>query len=436
MARNFELAKIANNSNEICPCDDAIATTRHGFICDGFWEARERTRNPDLASTSALALMQRMEPLSAAPAPTSIALDQLDLGIASAWRLRPSGLLTGSTAIAASASGDGLPLAGSATVFTLVELLARTPGGIVAALAPLRRFQNWTAQQPGAARQDIESQLRRSSESRAPFAGLSLDRPRIMGIINVTPDSFYTGTGADPAKAIALGQSMIEAGADILDIGGESTRPGAAAVSEAEELRRLEPVVRALAPLGAVISVDTRKAAVMAAALSWGARIVNDVAALEGPGSLETVARSDASAVLMHMQGEPATMQQGPRYDLASLDVADYLEARIAACIAAGIAPHRLVVDPGFGFGKNVAHNLELLGRLSLLQGLGCGVLVGLSRKSTIGRLSGASLEERLPGSLASALYALSQGAQILRVHDVAETRQAVAVWRGIAAGA
>lgn len=375
-----------------------------------------------------------MEPLSPSPVPTVIELDQIDLGAASAWRLRPSGLMAGATAIAASASGDALPLAGGEIVFTLVELLARTPDGILAALAPLRRFQLWTNRQPEAARQRIASQLRRLSESREPFAGLSLDRPRIMGIVNVTPDSFYTGTGADPAKAIALGRAMIEAGADILDIGGESTRPGAAPVSEAEELRRLEPVVRALAPLGAVISVDTRKAAVMAAALSWGARIVNDVSALEGPGSLETIAQTGACAVLMHMQGEPATMQRGPRYDLASLDVADYLEGRIASCIEAGIEPHRLVVDPGFGFGKAVAHNLELLGRLSLFQGLGCGVLVGLSRKSTIGRLSGAPLEERLPGSIASALYALSQGAQILRVHDVAETRQAVAVWRGIAA--
>ena len=335
------------------------------------------------------------------------------------------------------ASGNALPLAGGETVFTLIEILARTPDGIVAALAPLRRLQLWTSQQREAERHQIETRLRRLSEPRESWAGLSLDRPRVMGIVNVTPDSFYTGNATDPDKAVALGRAMLAAGADILDIGGESTRPGAAPVAEEEELRRLEPVVRALANLGAVISVDTRKAPVMAAALSWGARAINDVSALEGAGSLETAARTGASVVLMHMQGEPTTMQHAPSYELASLDVAEYLGRRIAACVEAGIELHRIAIDPGFGFGKTLEHNLELLGRLSLFQGLGCGVLVGLSRKSTIGRLSGgAPVEARLPGSIAGALNALSQGAQILRVHDVAETRQAIAVWQGIAAGA
>lgn len=338
--------------------------------------------------------------------------------------------------MAALASGNALPLAGGETVFTLAEILARTPNGVVAAFAPLRRLRLWVCQQDDGQRDRIEIQLARLSEPRESWAGLKLDRPLVMGIINVTPDSFYTGDNSDPDKAIALGRAMLDAGADILDIGGESTKPGAAAVPEEEEVRRLEPVVRALANLGAVVSVDTRKARVMAAAISWGARIINDVSALEGAGSLDTIAQIGACVVLMHMQGEPATMQQAPRYDLASLNVADYLGRRIATCVDAGIEPHRIVIDPGIGFGKTAEHNLEILARLALFHGLGCGVLVGLSHKSTIGRVTGAPVEARLPGSIAGALHALSQGAQILRVHDVAETRQAIAMWQAIAAGA
>jgi dihydropteroate synthase len=258
-----------------------------------------------------------------------------------------------------------------------------------------------------------------------------------MGIVNVTPDSFYFGSGVDPKPAIALGRSMIEAGADLIDIGAESTRPGAKPVSEEDEMHRLEPVVRALATAGAVLSVDTRHARVMEAALAWGARAINDVSALEGEGSLDAIARSGAPVVLMHMRGEPATMQRDPHYALASIDVAAYLAERIARCETAGIPRHRIVVDPGIGFGKTVAHNLEILARLTLFQALGCGILVGLSRKSTIGQVSGgAPVEQRLPGSLAGALQAVRQGVQILRVHDVAETKQAVAIWQAIAEGA
>lgn len=378
-----------------------------------------------------------MQPLPAAPVPTAIELDRLDLAAVSALRVRPIGLLTGSPAMAALAGGNALPLAGGETVFTLTEILAHTPNGIVAAFAPLRRLRLWASQQNDGERDRIEIQLTRLSEPRESWAGLTLDRPRVMGIVNVTPDSFYEGNSADPQKAIALGRAMLKSGADILDIGAKSTRPGAAFVPESEELRRLEPVVRALGDLGAVISIDTRKASVMAAAISWGARIINDVSALEGAGSLPAIAQTGACVVLMHMQGQPATMQHSPSYDLASLDVADYLGRRIASCIEAGVQPHRIVVDPGIGFGKTVEHNLEILARLTLFHGLGCGVLVGLSRKSTIGRVSGgAPAEARLPGSIAGALHALSQGAQILRVHDVAETRQAIAMWQAIAAGA
>ena len=381
--------------------------------------------------------MTLMPPLPTAPAPTAIALDELDADAANCLRLRPVGLLTGSAAMAALANGTALSLAGGDTVFTLVEVLARNASGIVAALASLRRLRLWASQQSENARDRIEIQLARLSEKRERWAGLALDRPLVMGIVNVTPDSFFFGSGDDAEKAVALGRAMIGAGADILDIGGESTRPGAAPVPQDEEMRRLEPVVRALANAGAVISVDTRKAAVMEAALVWGARIVNDVSALEEAGSLDVIARSNAAVVLMHMRGEPETMQRGPSYDLASLDIADYLAARIAACVAAGVPPHRIVIDPGIGFGKTVEHNLEVLARLTLFHALGCGVLVGLSRKSTIGRVSGgAPVEARLPGSIAGALQALRQGVQILRVHDVAETRQAIAMWQAIAQGA
>ena len=378
-------------------------------------------------------------PIPSAPATqaaTSVALDTLDPGKASSFHFRPLGLLTGSAATAARAAGYALPLAGSETIFTRIEVLARTENGIVSAHASLRQLRLWIDVQNKDERERIEIALARISEVRKSWAGLALDRPLVMGIVNVTPDSFFFGND-DADKAVALGRAMLAAGADILDIGGESTRPGAAPVPEDEEMRRLEPVVRALASAGAVISVDTRKAAVMNAARGWGARIVNDVSALEDVGSLDAVARSRMPVVLMHMRGEPGTMQRDPCYELASLDVMDYLAGRIDACIAGGIPLDRIVVDPGIGFGKTIAHNLEILARLSLFHGLGCGVLIGISRKSTIGWLSGgAAVEARLPGSLAGALYALEQGAQILRVHDVAETRQAVAVWRAIAQGA
>jgi dihydropteroate synthase len=339
--------------------------------------------------------------------------------------------------LAALESGDALRLAGSDVAFTTLEILARTNDGIVSALTSLAQLRAWLAAKNQAARVEIETQLFHLSAARATWAGLKLDRPLVMGIVNVTPDSFYSIGSGDAGAAIALGRAMVAAGADILDIGGESTRPGATLVPQEEEMRRLEPVIRALADSGATISVDTRKPRVMAAALSWGARIINDVSALEGEGSLEAVARSNAAVVLMHMRGEPETMQRDPRYALASPDVSDYLAARIAACAAAGLSPDRIVVDPGIGFGKTVAHNLEILARLTLFHALGCGVLVGLSRKSTIGRVSdGAPVEARLPGSIAGALAALHQGVQILRVHDVAETRQAIAMWQAIASGA
>lgn len=381
--------------------------------------------------------MNPIPPSALASAPKRIALDQLRPDAVRRLYLRPVGPLMGSIALVALESGDALRLAGSDVAFTTVEILARTDDGIVSALTSLTQLRAWLAAKNRAAHVRIETQLSHLSAARPIWAGLKLDRPVVMGIVNVTPDSFYSVGSGDTRTAIELGRAMIAAGADILDIGGESTRPGASPVPEDEEIHRLEPVIRALADSGAAISVDTRKSTVMAAALSWGARIVNDVSALEGEGSLEVVGQSNAAVVLMHMRGKPETMQRDPRYALASLDVSDYLAGRIAACAAAGISPDRIVVDPGIGFGKTVAHNLEVLARLTLFHALGCGVLVGLSRKSTIGRVSGgAPVEARLPGSIAGVLAALHQGVQILRVHDVAETRQAIAVWRAIVSGA
>lgn len=267
------------------------------------------------------------------------------------------------------------------------------------------------------------------------FAGLSLDRPRLMGVINVTPDSFSDGGKFLAAEAaVAHGRALLAAGADILDIGGESTRPGARPVSPADEMARIIPVVEALAAEGALLSVDTRHAGVMAAAIAAGAAIVNDITALDGdPRALDLVADSGVSVVLMHMRGEPSGMQRDPRYDDAPGEVRDYLAGRLAVCRAAGIADHRLCVDPGIGFGKTVRHNLEILAGLGRLAELGVAVLVGVSRKSFIGRLSReAPADRRLAGSLAAGLAAVSRGAHILRVHDVAETAQALTVWQAI----
>lgn len=281
--------------------------------------------------------------------------------------------------------------------------------------------------------------LERIEAPRPPLAGLPLDRPRIMGIVNVTPDSFSDGGAFSSAQAAIDHALRLEAeGADILDIGGESTRPGSEAISIDEELQRVMPVIEGLAGrTKALISIDTRKAEVMRRALAAGAHIINDVAALTyEPACLEVAAASDAPVILMHAQGDPRTMQAAPYYDDCLLDVYDWLAARIAACEAAGIPRSRLVIDPGIGFGKNLTHNLELLAGLTLLHGLGVPLLLGASRKSFIGMLTGVkSARERVPGSIAAALQGAAQGVQILRVHDVAETRQALTVWEAMRRG-
>lgn len=258
---------------------------------------------------------------------------------------------------------------------------------------------------------------------------LSLERPLIMGIVNVTPDSFSDGGRFfDDARAVEHGLALVAEGADLLDIGGESTRPGAAPVSEAEELDRVLPVVEGLIHAGVPLSVDTQKPAVMRAALAAGADMINDVNALLAPGALEAVAASNAAVCLMHKQGEPRTMQINPSYEDVVGEVRAFLAARIAAARAAGIAQDRIVIDPGFGFGKNLQHNLELLRHLGDLASLGVTVLAGLSRKSMLGSITGAPVEARLHASVAAALLAALKGARILRVHDVRPTREALAV--------
>jgi dihydropteroate synthase len=259
---------------------------------------------------------------------------------------------------------------------------------------------------------------------------IDLARPVVMGILNVTPDSFSDGGRFhEPAAALERARQLVEEGASIVDVGGESTRPGAKPVATDEELRRVLPVFERLAAsLPVPLSVDTRKPEVMRAALAAGASLVNDVSALAAPGALEAVAASDAAVCLMHMQGEPGSMQAAPRYDDVVAEVRAFLSGRAAACARAGIGRERLVVDPGFGFGKTLEHNLALLAGLPELAADGLPVLAGLSRKRMIGALTGRTEGERLAGSLAAAAVAAINGARIIRAHDVGATVDALAV--------
>jgi len=263
-------------------------------------------------------------------------------------------------------------------------------------------------------------------------AGKSLDlsRPCVMGVLNVTPDSFSDGGDFfDVDRALRRAERMVEEGADILDIGGESTRPGAAPVSVHEEIERVVPVIEALAPRVSVpISIDTSKPEVMRAAVNAGAGMINDVRALREPGALEAAVEARVPVCLMHMQGEPRTMQAAPVYRDVVSEVRDFLHRRIQVCVRAGMAPEQVLVDPGFGFGKTLAHNLALLAGLAELCSLGPPVLVGLSRKSMLGTLTGKPVTERLAGSLAAAVLAVERGACLVRVHDVAATVDALRV--------
>jgi len=309
---------------------------------------------------------------------------------------------------------SGQPLAGSAHVW----FASVTMGGHIRAAADL-------------APQD----LARLTARRAPLCGLSLDQPRIMGIVNVTPDSFSDGGDVASVQA-AVARARAMQAADILDIGGESTRPGAETVSVAEEIRRVAPAIRAIRDAGITtpISVDTRKAAVAQAALDAGADMVNDVSAFRyDPELADLVAERGVPVCLMHSKGDPATMQNDPKYRDVVQEVADHLAERMAFATGRGVAQDRLIIDPGIGFAKTQAHNLALLAALPLLHDLGVPLLLGASRKKFIGTIGGAEIaKDRTPGSIAVALHGAAMGVQILRVHDVAETAQALALWRAI----
>ncbi len=262
---------------------------------------------------------------------------------------------------------------------------------------------------------------------------LDLARPRVMGIVNVTPDSFSDGGRfLDRDRALDHARKMLADGADLIDIGGESTRPNAPSVDQAEELLRVIPVVETLAREGALVSIDTMKPEVMRAALAAGAVMINDVQALRAPGALEAAAATGAAVCLMHMRGSPRTMQQTPHYDDVVAEVCEFLVERARVCEAGGIARDRIVLDPGFGFGKSVAHNFRLLHELGRIVATGYPVLAGLSRKSSLGVVTGRDPCERLASSVAAALAALTRGASIVRVHDVRETVDALAVWRAV----
>jgi dihydropteroate synthase len=324
-------------------------------------------------------------------------------------------------------------LAGGLSWFGLVELV-KVEGGkrVSTELVPVEGIEDRLDDAMGADWAGITG-------PRAPLQlgerTVRLDQPQVMGIVNATPDSFSDGGAyADAGAAAEAGAIMAAHGAAIIDVGGESTRPGASTVWENDEIERVLPVIRQLAAGGNAVSIDTRKSGVMSAAIAAGARLVNDVSALTwDPQSASAVAAADVPIVLMHHQGDPQTMQKDPRYDDVLVEVYLWLEERIAAAEEAGIARDKILIDPGIGFGKTVAHNLELMNGLALLHGLGCPIVLGASRKRMIGALSNeAPAGQRLSGSLTLALKAVEQGVQVVRVHDVPETVQALKVWRGL----
>jgi dihydropteroate synthase len=345
--------------------------------------------------------------------------------------LRPTGILWGDVGAQARKSGEALALAGTPAAFLGVELIEGKPGTAARSYRPVRDIA-------ASSETAVRDLLARIEAPRPALSGIAFDRTRLMGIVNVTPDSFSDGGDFLQADIAAQhAQRLIEEGAEIVDIGGESTRPGSMEVSLDEERQRILPVLDRLEDLRAAISVDTRKAAMMREAAEVGADFINDVSALtHDPESLGVAAAIGAPVILMHSRGDPRTMQDNPQYDDVLLDVYDYLESRIAACVQAGIKRELIVVDPGIGFGKTLDHNLALLAGLSLFHGLGAPLLLGASRKRIIGSITGKrDPKERVPGSLAVALAGAAQAVQILRVHDVDATRQALDVWRAAVLG-
>jgi dihydropteroate synthase len=345
--------------------------------------------------------------------------------------LEPVGLLYGAVAKEAVAEGGALPLAGGSIAFGAVRLWEGEPGIIKHAVARISTIQ--AIDEPR-----VKELLERLTAPRSPIAGVSMATSRIMGIVNVTPDSFSDGGDyLEADAAVARAKSLVEDGAEVIDIGGESTRPGSDPVSTEEERQRVMPVLKGLRGLSVPISIDTRKPAIMAEASKEGAAIINDVSALTfADESMATASQLGLPVVLMHAQGEPKTMQQEPSYKDVVIEVYDYLERRIEAATAAGLPLAHLIADPGIGFGKTLSHNLSLLQSISLFHGLGVPLVVGTSRKSFLQKLGGKpKSEDRIWSSVATALDAVSQGVQVLRVHDVAATRRALLVWQSVRCG-
>lgn len=345
--------------------------------------------------------------------------------------IRPLGIIHGGAAARAMDEKQALPLAGGPLAFTAAEIAEGEPGKAkrrVVSIAELARMGD----------DSVKARLDRITSPRKPVAGLALDRPRVMGVVNVTPDSFSDGGLYDTTDgAVSHAATLMNQGATVLDIGGESTRPGADPVEAKAEAERILPVIAELRGVTAVISADTRKSALMRKAAGKGAQLLNDVSALtHDEDSVSVAAETGLPVVLMHAQGDPRTMQDNPIYDDVVLEVFDFLEARIAVCEEAGIPRDRLIADPGIGFGKTLEHNLALLESLSIFHGLGTAVLAGSSRKRFIGALTGdESPRDRLPGSIAAVLAAAAQGVQLHRVHDVEETVKALTLWEAAVHG-
>lgn len=337
--------------------------------------------------------------------------------------------------------GQALRLAGGLQWFAMVELI-RAEGAErrKTELVPVDRLDAALAALPPELRTAAEAALARLTSARPAIAlgerVVRLDQPQVMAILNLTPDSFSDGGRhvGDPVAAADAGAAMAAAGAAIIDVGGESTRPGAQPVWEGDESARVLPVVERLAAAGVAVSIDTRKASVAAAALAAGAAMINDVSAGGFDARMTGIAgAAGCPIVLMHHQGEPETMHKDPRYGDVLLEVYDWLEDRVAAAVAAGVARERILVDPGIGFGKSLRHNLSVLNGLALFHGLGCPLVLGASRKRLVGALAGeVPADRRLPGSLALALAGAAQGVQLLRAHDAEETVQALRIWRGL----
>jgi dihydropteroate synthase len=332
--------------------------------------------------------------------------------------------------------GASARLAGTMLWFSSVEVIQRSSSGNARSIIRVADWDEAVAQLPDRARL-LYAHL---TSLRAPLQlgarTIRLDQPQVMGVLNVTPDSFSDGGqhSDSPERAAAAGIAMSAAGASIVDVGGESTRPGAPLVWEGDEIKRVSPVIDRLSGAGTAISIDTRKSAVMQAAVASGATMINDVSALLFDGqSVATAKALGCPVVLMHAASQSSDPHKGNGYDNILLDVYDWLEARVAAVIDAGIPIEKILVDPGIGFGKSLSDNLTLINNLSLFHGIGCPILFGASRKRMIGALSNESpADQRLGGSLFLAMKAVEQGAHIIRVHDVAETVQAIHVWRGL----